>query len=156
MNDGGRPPLAYATQTLIDDPAPPPPAPPPRPFVGPPYVPKVKPGAKLPPPKPVPPPPPAPPPGLPAVQFSVDFTGNGIENIGNDHKPVIDLAISDNGKLRESAVQRNDYDKTWRVTFAVIPAKANVPIDLQLKLKDGNRPLTETWTYTWHVAAPAK
>jgi len=58
--------------------------------------------------------------------------------------------------VRESAVEKNDYDRSWRVTFTIIPAKVNVPAELRLKLSDHGRPLTETWTYTWHPAAPGK
>ena len=147
MNDDGRPPLAYARQTLIDDPAPPPPpVVPPKNFMGPPAPSSWK-GKPVPKPAPDAPNP---------VQFSIDFAGNGIENVAPDHKPAIDLLISSNARLRESSVQKNDYDKSWRVTFAIVPAKVNVPVELRLRLKDGNRPLTETWTYTWHPAAPAK
>jgi len=157
MNDADRPPLAYARQTLIDDPAPPPPPPPAKPFVGPPAppnLPKPKTVAKAPAPPPPAPPKPADTPN--AVQFSIDFAGNGIENIAPDHKPAIDLTLSANATPRESSVQKNDYDKSWRAMFVICPQKANVPIELHLRLMDGNRALTETWSYTWHPAAPGK
>jgi glucans biosynthesis protein len=142
MNDANRPPLAYAVQTLINDPAPPP-SPPPV-AVGP--------------PAPPPPPPKTPPPPSPTipVQFLVDFAGDGIEDIPADHKPDIDLICPPAlGTVRESRVEKNGYDNSWRVTFTIVPAKVNVPVELLCTLRSGGRPLTETWTYTWHPPAPA-
>jgi periplasmic glucans biosynthesis protein len=148
MNDASRPPLAYAIQTLVNDPAPPPPVA----------------GAGEPPPANVKPPPSAgSPPGKPApvpdttpVQFLVDFAGDGIENIAPDHKPDLDLTCSPGTVVRESGVEKNDYDKSWRVIFTIIPAKVNVPVELHCVLRDRGKPLTESWTYTWHTPAPGK
>lgn len=166
MNDANRPPLAYAIQTLINDPAPPPPeqAPP----VGPPLPPtsalpdaKKKPGAKAAAPTPTPTPvPPAPAPavspsGTTPVQFLVDFAGDGIEDIAPDQKPDLDLTCPAPNAIRESSVEKNDYDKSWRVTFTLVPAKVNVPVELRLTLRRQGKPISETWTYTWHPAAPA-
>jgi glucans biosynthesis protein len=148
MNDASRPPLAYTTQTLINDPAPPPPAQ--APPVSPPAPPA---GSK--------PPPPAPPPlvsptGTTPVQFLIDFAGGGIEDIAPDHKPDIDLNCSPPGSvIRESTVEKNGYDRSWRATFTLVPAKVNVPVELLCTLRSKGKPLTETWTYTWHPAAPA-
>jgi glucans biosynthesis protein len=155
MNDAGRPPLAYATQTLINDPAPPPPiaaAGEPPPAAPPATNAKPAPPASAPSPKLA-----APwPTGTTPVQFLVDFAGNGIENIPPARKPALDLGVSPGSVVRESDVEKNDYDKSWRVIFTIIPAKVNVPVELSLRLRDGSRPLTETWTYTWHPAAPVK
>jgi glucans biosynthesis protein len=161
MNDAGRPPLAYATQTLVNDPAPPPPLPAGA-LVSSPPAPGAKPVAAIPatpatPPAPAPPPTPKVPlPNTTPVQFLVDFAGGGIENIAPDHKPDLDLQVGMGNVVRESEVQKNDYDKSWRASFTLIPAKVNVPVELRLTLRDHGRALTETWTYTWHPAAPGK
>jgi glucans biosynthesis protein len=146
MNDANRPPLAYAIQTLVNDPAPPPPV------AG---AGETPPSSNV---KPVAPPPakPASVPNTTPVQFLVDFAGNGIENIAPDHKPDIDLTCSPGTTVRESGVEKNDYDKSWRVTFTIIPVKANVPVELRCVLRDHGKPLTEIWTYTWHPATPGK
>ena len=162
MNDAGRPPLAYVALTLVNDPAPPPPVVPgaepiPKPATPPGANPKAKTAAKPPAAKPAPlVPPPLPLPNTTPVQFLVDFAGGGIENIAPDHKPDVDLTVSPGTIVRESAVEKNDYDKSWRATFTIIPAKVNVPVELSLFLRDNGKPLTETWTYTWHPAAPGK
>jgi glucans biosynthesis protein len=162
MNDAARPPLAYVKQTLINSPAPTPPAAAP-PAVAPPTPPgKSAPAAKpvTPPPTnsgtlkpPAPPPPPAPviPTGTVPVQFLVDFTGNGIENTPGDQPPELDLGTSPPGTyLRESHVEKNSFDNSWRVTFTIIPAKRYVPTELRCRLKQGGKVITETWSYTWN------
>jgi glucans biosynthesis protein len=139
MNDANRPPLAYAIQTLVNDPAPPPPPAPT--LMGPPApasAAKAVPGAPTP------------------VQFLVDFAGDGIEDIAPNHKPDIDLTCNAGARIRESGVEKNDYDKSWRVIFTIIPAKVNVPVELRCTLRDHGKALTETWTYTWNTPAPGK
>jgi glucans biosynthesis protein len=147
MNDANRPPLAYAKQTLVNDPAPPPgqplPVSPPtvmgKPMPAPPAAP-TKPAAAT---------------GTTPVQFLIDFAGDGIEDIAPDHRPDIDLVCTPPGSVfRESSVEKNGYDKSWRATFTLIPAKINVPVELRCTLRSKGKPLTETWTYTWHPAAP--
>jgi glucans biosynthesis protein len=170
MNDAARPPLAYTKQTLVNVPAPPPPAPP---LVLPPTVPGAKPAAPTnapaaSSPKPgtnapgsLPPPPrpfvgpPAPtgkpiPVGTTPVQFLVDFSGAGIENTPANQPPDLDLTFDPpETYLREKSVEKNSYDNSWRVTFTIIPFKHFTPTLLKCRLLHNNRPITETWTYTW-------
>jgi glucans biosynthesis protein len=149
MNDAERPPLAYCKETLVNCPAPaPPPAAPPSPGPA-----AAKPAAPAPPA----PPAPVPPTGTVPVQFVIDFIGNGIENIpANQH---LDLDVTCNPPLsnhppgtflREWKVEKNDYDHFWRVTLTIIPSKHNVPTDILCRLTRNGKPLTETWSYTWH------
>ena len=176
MNDAARPPLAYCKQTLINSPAPSapaPPAPPSVPAPAPPANGKTLPPAKqpttnastakvpaaklgapatnAPPAAPAPPPPPPPPTGTVPVQFLVDFIGNGIENTPGNQPPDLDLQMSPPGTyLRESSVEKNGYDNSWRVTFTIIPAKRYVPTELRCRLMHNGKPITETWSYTWN------
>jgi glucans biosynthesis protein len=155
MNDAARPPLAYCKQTLINYP-PPPPAPPPTPIppATPPPAPTTK-NAPLPaktnaPPAPQPATPPLPA-GVIPVQFLVDFAGNGIENTPDNQPPGHDLTcLPTDATFRDVKVEKNGYDKSWRVTFTVVPAKAHVPTDIRCRLVHDNKPITETWSYTWH------
>jgi len=172
MNDAARPPLAYCKQTLINSPAPPPPPLPvpglaPSALSGPQPPPAAKTNAVVAPAKPASstppgPPhapigPPVPPPGPPIpvgttpVQFLVDFAGSGIENTPANQPPDLDLTFSPPGTyLRESKVEKNGYDNSWRVTFTVIPFKRYVPTELRCRLIHNTKPITETWTYTWN------
>jgi len=162
MNDAQRPPLAYCKQTLINFPAPAP-APPPPPKTLLPVLTNAAPGAiattapstpaPTPPPSPAPPPPPPfqIPPGVTPVQFLVDFAGNGIENTPADQPPDADITcLPDGAMVRDIKREKNAYDNSWRVTFTVIPAKAHVPTDIRCRLLHNNKPVTETWSYTWH------
>ncbi len=203
MNDAARPPLAYCKSTFINDPAPPPA---PAPSVSPGSPPSIAtpgpaPAKSAPAPAPLPPAPaqkPSPSDTTP-VQFLVDFMGDGIENIPANTPPDLNLDYSPEGTvLRESKVEKNAYDNSWRVTFTVIPFKHFTPTQLtcrlfphasvnrlkdelsqlrstidQAKLANDTakvtdmtnnalpqkekalqdaeaKPLTETWTYTWH------
>jgi periplasmic glucans biosynthesis protein len=172
MNDANLPPLSYCKQTLINCPAPAaatPPAvapatipvnPPPKvastlpetkpskpaaapttnapAFVGPPT------GPSGPPPIPIPV-------GTVPVQFLIDFVGDGIENIPPNQPPDLDLSYDPPGTyLREKSVQKNGYDNSWRVTFTIIPFKHFTPTKIRCRLLQNNKPITETWVYTWH------
>jgi glucans biosynthesis protein len=202
MNDATRPPLAYCAATFVNDPAPPPPPPPPSVSPGaPPSLASIVPLPATTPPAAKPPPPakkPAPA-GTTPVQFLVDFMGNGLETLPASSPPDLELDCSPPGTVvRESSVEKNGYDNSWRVTFTIIPFKHTVPTELKCRLmphasvnhlrdelaqlhdqidhadqtkdtatannlrttvlpqKEKNlsdaetRPLTETWTYTWH------
>ncbi len=157
MNDANRPPLAYCKSTYINCPAPPPPPPPP---VVTPKPDTAKPGAPPPgkaaapetPKPPATPPAPAPPKDTVPVQFLVDFIGNGIENIPANEPPHLDLTCNPPGTyIRDDIkVEKNDYDHLWRVTFTIIPLKHNVPTEILCRLTRDGKPITETWSYTWH------
>ena len=148
MNDATRPPLAYCKQTLINSPAPPPPLSPPQ--ATPPLAPS-KPVLAGPVPTPTPTPAPALPKDTVPVQFMLDFVGNGIENLPANQPPDLELTcVPPETYLREKKVEKNTYDNSWRVTFTLIPAKRNVPIDILCHLTHRGKPLTETCTYTWH------
>jgi len=81
----------------------------------------------------------------------LDFVGNGIENLPANQPPDLELTcVPPETYLREKKVEKNTYDNSWRVTFTLIPAKRNVPIDILCHLTHRGKPLTETCTYTWH------
>jgi glucans biosynthesis protein len=153
MNDADRPPLAYCKQTLVNYPAPPsapaiPVAATPPPAVPASAGPAPKTAVKPPPPTP---PGPAVPAGVTPVQFLVDFAGDGIENIPPNQPPDRDIGGAQPGTIiTDTKVEKNGYDNSWRVTFTVVPAKVHVPTDLHCRLIHNNKPITETWSYTWH------
>lgn len=151
MNDAQRPPLAYARDTHVSDPAPPPPAA----SVASKAPPAAKPGTPATPPPPAPIPPPT---GTVPVQFVIHFIGNGIEGIPANQAPHLDLSCNPplqtdttpGTYLREFKVEKSNGDNAWRVTFTLIPLRHNTPTDIICRLTRDGKPLTETWTYTWH------
>jgi glucans biosynthesis protein len=164
MNDANRPPLAYATQTLVNDPAPPPLPPAPSvPATPKPSIPAapvaVKSGTPTPPPArvavPAVPSVPVSPNGTTPVQFVIDFFGDGIDTIAATDPPHLDLTctpplgpVGRGTFLNEHLVEKKD--KSWRVSFTIIPFKHDVPTDILCRLTQDKKPITETWTYTWH------
>ena len=141
MNDALRPPLAYSNQTLIVCPAPPPVAPPGLP---------APPSASLSPST-------AKTHNTIPVQFLVNFTGNGLENLPAAQPPRLYLHFEPpETQVRESKVEKIDYDKSWRVSFTIIPFKHDVQTELHCRLLQNDdptanaKPLSEDWTYTWH------
>jgi len=89
--------------------------------------------------------------GTVPVQFLVDFAGNGIEDIPQTTPPRLDLVCDPpETPIRDVHVDKNGYDKSWRVTFTLVPLKHNQPTELHCRLMRADTPLTETWTYTWH------
>jgi len=103
-----------------------------------------------PPSTPVPEPSPIPP-GVTPVQFLVDFAGNGIENTPANQPPDHDITcLPDGATARDIKVEKNSYDNSWRVTFTIVPLKPHVPTDIRCRLLHNNKPITETWSYTWH------
>jgi glucans biosynthesis protein len=130
MNDAARPPLAYATETFINDPAPPlasapsPPAPAALGAAVRPSAPAGKPGKTSPAKT-------AASSATTPVQFLVDFVGNGLENIPGNKPPDLDLSCGPPGtRILESKVEKNGYDNSWRVTFTLAPWKHNVPTEI--------------------------
>jgi glucans biosynthesis protein len=148
MNDAARPPVAYTRDTFINDPAPPPPAPPqvlppppanlaslvPAPAAGK----TAKTSVSSPPAAPASP---APAPAKKApfdttpVQFLVDFMGNGLENIPTNSAPDLEISANPPGTVvREKSVEKNDFDKSWRVTFTIVPWQHFIPTELKCRL----------------------
>ena len=87
----------------------------------------------------------------------VDFAGNGIEQIPADKPPYLNLHFDPpETRLRESSLEKIDYDNSWRATFTFFPFKHDVPTELHCRLmqtaqpQSNAKPLSEEWTYTWH------
>jgi glucans biosynthesis protein len=156
MNDASRPSLAYAKETRILNPAPPPTPPtlatPATPLTEVSYTPDKA--------KETPPLPASPPAHVPAttpVQFQIDFAGDGIENMPANKPPYLYLHFDPPGTvLRDSRMDKIGYDNSWRATFTIYPYQHNVPTELECRLmqptqpQSNAKPLSEEWTYTWH------
>jgi glucans biosynthesis protein len=131
MNDAQRPPLAYCVSTFVNDPAPPPTS---EPSISPGSPPSLVPGSAAQPPKsPAKKTPPAD--ATTPVQFLVDFKGDGIETVPANSPPDLELdAQPDGSVLRDSKVEKNSYDNSWRATFTLVPFKHHIPTELKCRL----------------------
>ena len=82
-------------------------------------------------------------------QFVVDFDGTYLNNQRSD--PAIEpvLTVGDGAKLVHSAIQKNIYNGSWRVSFTLKPDGSGRPVELRCFLRKPPHVLTETWSYLW-------
>jgi glucans biosynthesis protein len=82
-------------------------------------------------------------------RFVIDFDSSYLSNQGADLliEPVV--SVGDGAKLVHSVVQKNPYNGTWRVAFALRADGSKRPVELRCFLRKAPHVLTETWTYLW-------
>ena len=82
-------------------------------------------------------------------RFVVDFTGPYLSKEGPD--PAIEpvVTVGQGAKLAGATLQKNPYNGSWRVAFAIKPDGSGHPVELRCFLRKPPHVLTETWTYLW-------
>ncbi|HWA86024.1 MAG TPA: glucan biosynthesis protein G [Opitutus sp.] len=82
-------------------------------------------------------------------RFVVNFTGPYLSKQGPDPaiQPVV--TVGQGAQLAGAIVQKNTYDGSWRVAFAIKPDGSGHPVELRCFLRKPPHVLTETWTYLW-------
>jgi periplasmic glucans biosynthesis protein len=82
-------------------------------------------------------------------RFVVDFDGPYLNNQKAD--PTIEpmLTVGDGAKLVHVGIQKNTYNGSWRVSFALKPDGSGHPVELRCFLRKQPHVLTETWSYLW-------
>jgi glucans biosynthesis protein len=82
-------------------------------------------------------------------RFVVDFDGAYLSKQGPD--PLIEpvVSVGEGAALVNSTVQKNPYNATWRVAFALKPDGTGRPVELRCYLRKKPHGLTETWSYLW-------
>jgi glucans biosynthesis protein len=82
-------------------------------------------------------------------RFVVDFDGAYLSKQGPD--PLIEpvVSVGTGAALVNSTVQKNPYNGTWRVAFALKPDGTGRPVELRCFLRKKPHGLTETWSYLW-------
>jgi glucans biosynthesis protein len=82
-------------------------------------------------------------------RFVVDFDGTYLNKQRAD--PAIEpvLTVGAGAQLVHSAIQKNPYNGTWRVSFALKPDGSGKPVELRCFLRKPPHVLTETWSYLW-------
>ena len=83
-------------------------------------------------------------------RFVVDFDSTYLHNQPDD--PAIEAVVSvgAGAKLVHQAVQKNRFNGTWRVAFALKPDGSGQPVELRCFLRKSPHILTETWSYRWN------
>jgi glucans biosynthesis protein len=82
-------------------------------------------------------------------RFVVDFDGAylGKEGANPSIQPVI--TVGPGAKFVTSTIQKNPYNGTWKVSFAIKPDGSGHPVEMRCFLRKPPHVLTETWSYLW-------
>jgi glucans biosynthesis protein len=84
------------------------------------------------------------------TRFNVDFDGPYLHNQPDD--PAIEalVTVGEGATLVHQTIQKNRFNGTWRVAFALRPDGSGRPVELRCFLRKPPHVLTETWTYRWN------
>ena len=81
-------------------------------------------------------------------QFTVDFTGDTINNLSADMKLLANLTLN-SGEVRDKVVQQLPNNQGWRVAFKIAP-EGDKPVDMRLSLTLCDKEVSEVWSYVWY------
>jgi len=84
------------------------------------------------------------------VRFWVDFTGNYLAKQKMTPDIAASVSVGDGAKLVHQSLEKNPFNGTWRVAFALKPDGSGRPVELRCFLKKPPHILTETWSYLWN------
>jgi glucans biosynthesis protein len=82
-------------------------------------------------------------------RFWVDFDGPYLRSSPSTQPIEAIVTVGEGAKLVHQNVEKNLFNSTWRVAFALKPDDSGKPVELRCFLKRGNHILTETWSYLW-------
>ena len=84
------------------------------------------------------------------VRFWVDVTSNYL--VGHKGSPdmAADISVGAGAKLIHQSLEKNPYNGSWRIAFAIKPDGSGRPVELRCFLKKPPHILTETWSYLWN------
>jgi glucans biosynthesis protein len=82
-------------------------------------------------------------------RFVVDFDGAYLSKQGPD--PLIEpvITVGEGATVVNSTLQKNPFNGTWRVAFAIRPIGNGHPVEMRCFLRKPPHVLTETWSYLW-------
>jgi periplasmic glucans biosynthesis protein len=82
-------------------------------------------------------------------RFVVDFDGAYLAKDGADPLVEAVVTVGAGAKFINSTVQKNPFNGTWRVAFAIKPDGSGHPVEMRCFLRKAPHVLTETWSYLW-------
>ncbi|WP_208759685.1 glucan biosynthesis protein G [Yersinia mollaretii] len=82
-----------------------------------------------------------------SVAFLVDFVGPSLKALDEATPLASQVSVDDNGELIENSVRYNPVTKGWRLTLRLKVKDAKKPIEMRAALANGDKTLTETWSY---------
>jgi len=82
-------------------------------------------------------------------RFWVDFDSGYLESCSPTTAIDAVVTVGEGAKLVHQSLQKNLFNNTWRVAFALKPDGSGKPVELRCFLKREPHILTETWSYLW-------
>ncbi len=82
-------------------------------------------------------------------QMVLDFGGGELGGLEADAAVKPEVWVSDNGRMTNVSIQKNENDGTWRVGLVPATAQEDQSVEMRCTLTLDGRPVSETWTYTW-------
>jgi periplasmic glucans biosynthesis protein len=82
-------------------------------------------------------------------RFVVDFDGAYLAKDGPDPQVEAVVTVGTGAKFVNSTIQKNPFNGTWRVAFAIKPDGTGHPVEMRCFLRKQPHVLTETWSYLW-------
>ncbi len=82
-------------------------------------------------------------------RFFIDFDGAYLGKQGSDPQIEPMVTVGPGATLANSTIQKNPFNGTWRVAFAIRPDGSGKPVELRCYLRKPPHALTETWSYLW-------
>jgi glucans biosynthesis protein len=79
--------------------------------------------------------------------FLIDFEGPVLAKLPPDTPVSALVSVGDNAELLENTVQRNPAIKGVRVSLRVKVKNPALPVEMRAALMQGEKPLSETWSY---------
>lgn len=83
-------------------------------------------------------------------RFWVDFDSPYLQSRQRDAQIEPVLTVGQGAALVHHSLEKNPYNGTWRVAFAIRPDGSGRPVELRCFLKREPHILTETWSYLWN------
>lgn len=87
--------------------------------------------------------------------FLIDFEGPVLAKLPPDTPVSALVSVGDNAELLENTVQRNPAIKGVRVVLRVKVKNPALPVEMRAALMQGDKPLSETWSYQLPPNPPA-
>jgi glucans biosynthesis protein len=82
-------------------------------------------------------------------RFVVEFGGAYLTQQGPDPQIQPVVTVGAGATFVNAILQKNQFNGTWRVAFAIRPDGTNRPVELRCFLRKTPHVLTETWSYLW-------
>ena len=84
------------------------------------------------------------------VRFWVDFTGPYLDNQRAVPDITANVSVGAGAILVHQNIEKNPFNGSWRVAFAIKPDGTGRPVELRCFLQKPPHILTETWSYLWN------